>query len=478
MGATDDGLPSFENAAQGGADEDKGRTLRDAEYASLTRRAATENSHALIENVHRKIVDHEAQQGTRKRKRVGKTMAFVRALEGVIGDLLSVLGRKEYAKAWVYRSVTPRSFTNDAVSSRDFNAIRRAMLALGLMEEAPGVDHWGDFGDGAFVIKRFSTRFRATPQLRELAMAHGVSPSDADSHFVQGPPEHPLVLKGSSRREPEGYKIPGKVMKFGRTGGLAAMEQTIKDLNTFINQFTLRGGTHRGYIRVFNCGDDLATYDWDLGGRFYSLGDDSYQQMISAERLKMTIDDKPVCELDIKASYLTIFHAQQGQPLDFERNPDPYQLPELTSTPREVVKAFITATFGNGEFPAKWSKKAVSDYKAEMGVSLDKQYPFAQVRDAVAAAYPLLAALRQDDAQPPLWARLMYLESQALFRTMMDLKDVGVPSLSVHDSLIVPRDNAQLAGATLSGLYRASTGATPRIVTSTFAVASPIPNDP
>jgi hypothetical protein len=60
------------------------------------------------------------------------------------------------------------------------------------------------------------------------------------------------VLRGRSRHAPEGYKISGKVMKFTRNVGLLAMEQVIKNLNTFIDQFVIRGGSHRGYIRAFN----------------------------------------------------------------------------------------------------------------------------------------------------------------------------------------------------------------------------------
>jgi hypothetical protein len=76
---------------------------------------------------------------------------------------------------------------------------------------------------------------------------------------IQGLPKHPVVLRGGSRYAPEGYKIPGKVMKFTRNVGLLAVEQMIKNLNTFIGQFIIRGGTHRRYIRVFNCGDHRAS---------------------------------------------------------------------------------------------------------------------------------------------------------------------------------------------------------------------------
>jgi hypothetical protein len=88
------------------------------------------------------------------------------------------------------------------------------------------------------------------------------------------------------------------------------------------------------------------------------------------------------------------------------------------------------------------------------------------VRDAVAKAYPLLAGLRQDDAEPPIWARLMYLESEAVFQTVLALKDLNIPCLPVHDSLIIPRDKEQTARDIdiLSVLYEDATAATPHIV--------------
>ena len=65
----------------------------------------------------------------------------------------------------------------------------------------------------------------------------------------------------------------------------------------------LTGGEHEGYIRVFN------NNSWKAGGRLYSVGGrQSYQQMHETERHKMTINDEPVAEIDIKASQLTIYH--------------------------------------------------------------------------------------------------------------------------------------------------------------------------
>jgi hypothetical protein len=96
----------------------------------------------------------------------------------------------------------------------------------------------------------------------------------------------------------------------------------------------------------------------------------------------MTIDGQPVVELDIRASALTIFHGQRRQPLDFEANPDPYTLPELSDTPREVVKRFITVTFGQGQLPTRWPQNFAHEHKEKTGQSLSKQHPIAQVLGA------------------------------------------------------------------------------------------------
>jgi hypothetical protein len=80
------------------------------------------------------------------------------------------------------------------------------------------------------------------------------------------------------------------------------------------------GGTHRGYRRIFNCGDQEG-FDWNKGGRLYSQGEDSYQRLHKDERLKMLIDGQPVVEIDVTASFLTILHARCARPLDLSRDP-------------------------------------------------------------------------------------------------------------------------------------------------------------
>jgi hypothetical protein len=62
---------------------------------------------------------------------------------------------------------------------------------------------------------------------------------------------------------------------------------------------------------------------------------------------------------------------------------------------------------------------------------------------------------------------LMFVESQVIIGTMLKLKrDHGVPSMPVHDSLIVPFTQQKLAERVLKEQFRAKTGVVPRLETN------------
>ena len=82
------------------------------------------------------------------------------------------------------------------------------------------------------------------------------------------------------------------------------------------------------------------------------------------------------------------------------------------------------------------------------------------VRETVTKHLPLLGTWGDLGVN---WADLMYLESKAMIQAMLDLMRSGIPSLSVHDSLIVPASCADLATNTLSEHYRDVCGVTPTI---------------
>jgi hypothetical protein len=74
---------------------------------------------------------------------------------------------------------------------------------------------------------------------------------------------------------------------------------------------------------------------------------------------------------------------------------------------------------------------------------------------AALAKYPTLSAWGQPlKGRVHCWADLMWLESEVMVSTMLDLKrENAVPSLSVHDSLIVPASKADMASQRLARMF-------------------------
>ena len=206
-------------------------------------------------------------------------------------------------------------------------------------------------------------------------------------HFIEALPQRPLVKNAGSKRNPNGTKVRGRPMKIERTGKALELERQVRELNEFIDRFDLRGGSHRGYVRVFNQGDH-ASFDWNKGGRLYSQGNNSYQRLSQDERLKMTINNQEVCEIDIRASYLTIYHAHFGAPLDNEG--DPYALPGMPAEARSVVKRWFVATFGNDGHLKRWPRETVAEFRQKHGYELGKWYPVKHIREKALLRFPLL----------------------------------------------------------------------------------------
>jgi hypothetical protein len=446
-----------------GADAELKVELLAAPYAALGRRARTEQAHSLVDHLFEMVVGGQAKQGrgdyqkTKLQKR--------RAVEGLAGDLLLAQSHTK-AKGWVFRSLRTASFTGEDVGYRSFTPVIKQLTALGLAEHKVGFQTWlegFDEGGPKLPHRRFAPRFRATPKLLLLSERHGVPIAQAKDHFILELPTKPLQRRTRTTKAYNGDKIKGRSMKIDPTSQTKALEADVRELNLFFDGFELRGGTHRGFIRIFNQGDD-PDFDWNKGGRLYSHGRDNYQSMSSEERRLMTIGGERVCEIDIRASYLTIFHSWFDEQLDLSIDRDPYSLPGLGQEARGVVKLWFVATFGSAGHLTRWPADISSDYHKETkGQKLGKDYPIKLIREKAIQAFPLLASWGE---RKNGWADLMFVESAAMVATMIDLmRDHSVPSLSVHDSLIVPASKQQLAEKRLTAQYHWATGVEPTLVT-------------
>lgn len=93
------------------------------------------------------------------------------------------------------------------------------------------------------------------------------------------------------------------------------------------------------------------------------------------------------------------------------------------------------------------------------GLKLGKAYPIRNVQQAMETKHSVLKGWGQHGLS---WGDLMYHESEAMLSAMLELiDDHGIPSLTVHDSLIVRMKDAQVAQGILKGAYRKVCGIEP-----------------
>jgi hypothetical protein len=424
-----------------GASLEERTAMFDAVYAPLMGRPVSDQGRAVVTRLHEAITAHERTVGLRKYAR-GKTQAqFEKAIGAFAADLLLAQNHKK-AKGWIQRSLRHESFDNGPVTRTQGRAVVHGLVALELMRRVDGYAEMTAFGVARYV----SPKMRAEPAMLKLAKECGVDADKAKQHFVKGPPKDLIVVRGASVYDGH-KKIKGKVLKVKAPEHLW---NEMKELNTFLEGFTLEHGTHRGFFRGYNNGDRPG-FDFNGGGRIYSAGEDSYQSLASEERLKLTINGQPVAEVDVRASFITILYAMHK--LNFDD--DPYVVSGLGDEGRQAVKMFVAATIGNGAPIERWSRKHAKDFLEDTGLRLRQEWPLSLVSQAALKKHPLLRRLNEPiKGRKRDWSDLMWIESQAILRTMLDLKrNYQVPSYPVHDSLIVPKSKADRAVAQLNAHY-------------------------
>jgi hypothetical protein len=426
--------------------------LQGATYAALRAHPISEQATALVRALARMLDDHALATGARKNKRKSTAEKLDYAVGAFLADLLRPYGDSEPTpNPWVYRSMHAKSLTGASVTYRTFAPLVDGLQQLGFIQRVVG--HKVSSEDKG----KFAARFRATPALLTFCSDRAVNPANVHDHFEfeYDLPTEVVELRATKKGEYWVKTEPvGTPMDFERAGVVTLIEDQVKELNEFFAQQKLRGGSHHGYVRVYNNGDN-PRFHWNMGGRLYSQHfTDSYQVMGSDQRLKMTINDEPVAEIDIRASYLTIFLSLHGIQLP---ESDPYDLPGLGPEHRDAVKQWFVATFGNSRPIVKWPKR-MREKTPELS-----QYKPSAITKAALAKYPALATWGQPLSTVTYgWADLMWIECNFMLFTMLELKrEHQVPSLSVHDSIIVPVSSAETARAVLSQKFQDQRRVTP-----------------
>ena len=418
---------------------------------SLSCPPASSQAKSLVDNIINIIL--KSEQRTRVRK-PDDAIAFKSAVGLIVGDL--IIGVQTSESGWSFLSLSTAAFSDRPVGYKTFKPIIKAMEVAGLIEISLGRNSQAiDFGGGQKPVytPSLATRLKPTPLMAFIAKEAGIGDQAAIKHFLPQLPKQVIEVRAKSQNI-RGRKVKGKKVKVFHTDKSRAMEAEMKELNQFLVSFELEGAGFAGYRRLFHEGD-IKGSDFQWGGRIYGVGDYNYQNMKKSDRPNLRIDGEPIVEIDINASYLSILHGISGYPL-----PERDDLYDIGGIDRTIIKAWVSSTIGHHSFHTRWPKTAIVELK-DAGVNKPKSMTMTSIQPIILDHFPMLADW---PLQKITWADLMFIESEVIIATMVDLMwSFGIPSFSVHDSIIVRRIDQQIALDTLRNQFLNRVGIEPRL---------------
>ena len=410
------------------------KELMSASYLSFQYRNDSIESTRLFEMVSQRIRSIEVR--TRQRKSKDEKI-FNKAIEVILSSLMIAISKVE--SRWAYRGLCSNSFDSEIVKVDTFKKVLGLMESADFIEIILGNNRSNPFQTDKSESKPFfpglATRFRVTGQLLYIASNLGIFEDNIKDHYRRCLPTN-VIKKRAKSIAIKGKKISGRQMNLKKDAKIVLLEQQIKNLNKYLSEQHLDNAIFSGYIRTFNMGDQ-PEFNWNKGGRISCPGNNSYQKLKKIFRLKnITLNNESIAEVDINASYLSIFYGLIGYYLPAKD--DLYEVPGLH---REIVKAWITAAFGQGVFPTRWPSHAKADL-IKKNIDLNN-LTMKKVGHRICEAIPVLKHLPKSKIS---WADLMNQESQAIILAMESLRDnFNIPAYSMHDGLIVPVSGKNIA---------------------------------
>ena len=422
--------------------------IRDARFMSLLSVADNPQAKEFVEG----LVTFLKSKEIRKRKRQAeREKAFANAIELIIADLM--LGFQQQDNRWSYHQMSSGSFTDEPVGYKLFRSIVSALEEAGLIEVSLGRNHkgiqWDEEGTTSYA-PGLATRFRPAQSLVDMAAQYGLKENEYHLSFKTQLPKKVIEVR-AAKVKGEGR---GRKLKPPQTSRFFEAEAEIKTLNLFLSGFELTGGAFTGFRRLFNEGN-IKGFDYDRGGRLFNSDGQGYIGLSSEERQSLQIDGEDIVEIDINASYLTIYHGLMGVPL-----PDKEDIYAIDGLPREVVKAWFSVSFGVQKFHTRWPTETMEklrasckDFKPTMTVKA--------VGKKVVEQFPIMADWPLSGLS---WSKLMFIESEIVIGTMMTMMEkYQAPCFPVHDAIIVRKKDEELAKNILTKEFEAHADITPRL---------------
>jgi len=430
--------------------------LKHATYMSLSYTPKTDQAKAFAASIATQLKTNQTRQ--RKLKEQDE-LQFDRAVSLILGDLLLAHdeGTRNTAEksnnGLSYHPMSSNYFTDLIVGYEMFHNVVHGLEELGLIAIYDGKNSrpidWGE-GMKKTYFGGLATRFKPLQPLIDNSKEYGLSEEAFHEHFHIVMPSNVVEVRAS--KEAGGKR--GKKMKLSSFPRSQQIINNITAINDFLSTFTYEGMVFTGLRRLFNEGD-RDNFDFNLGGRLYPSGSLGYMGINSQERSSITINEEAIVEIDINASYLTILHALKGIAM-----PEAEDMYAIGGLPREVVKKWFSITLGSDAFHTRWLKGNVAELK-EAGVAHKSWMTVKAVEKVVLEHFPLM---RDWPKQEVRWSNLMFIESEVVISTMQELMvKHQVPSLPVHDCIIVRKSDKELAMSVLSEQFKIIVGIEPRL---------------
>lgn len=411
--------------------------LQKANYLDLSMIAVSEAANEFCDDIITKI---EAQEARQRQRRKDDKVSFHHTVRKLMSDLV---GDFEPDKDnWRYIPLGRSNFSKSEVGYTTFVHVLKMLEQLELIEVVKGGNKSNPFKSEGKWTPGLATRLRMTEQLLSIAKGHGITKATIRSHFSKKPNLRELRLRSSSKRNNQ-IKINGRNMTFVRDETTSEIVNVLYKINKYLVDQEYTGMQFYGLRRIFNEGDH-PEFNWNMGGRLYAVERENYQMLKKLERAKITINEQPVVELDINASYLRILHGLKEMVLP--AGDDIYHIEGLD---RRVVKAWIAATLGHTGFHRSWPSKAIGEFR-KSGITLSKKQSYPALKPLILGKFPVLEDWPTCGIR---WSHLMYYESEAMIETMVTLQQMNIVSLPVHDSLIVTQGDAKTARDVMQSVF-------------------------
>lgn len=427
--------------------------LNAAKMATFDRAPSSDMAKAWVSAIVDTTLAHEAIHHPRKRAR---KKADIPSFEGAVGAFAFDLLRQsanQASQGFMYRSSDRTDNGASLVSSVYFDQLVLFWPEMGLMDRTGYIDAKHDFDGGEIPLYRRARRFRATAQFLALALEHGLTPETVKEHFDVSHRHANVVQVRATKGADPSNPTKGNMIK-QKGAAFEAECERVRRLNKYMAEHDYSLSDVPMLRRVFNCGD-RPDFDFNLGGRFVCSSEDNWMGVKKEERALIQIDGQETVEIDVRASHLSILYGWCGQRLS--NNEDPYAVGEY---PRVIVKKIIVAAIGGGKMPRRWPKGFKDELETEHGLN-PKHYKLKDVNEAILARHPVLNQLKKGKLD---WANLQFEEAECFMSAMMELHEqYGIPSLPIHDSLIVRTGDVGKSVDILRGAYRSRLGFEPTI---------------